>query len=334
MAAQIKQAIRLEAKAGGGTVYYLIRNTTDYAEARDLLLATAPAFFNSVPQSNYSLDIDTWNIWNARVEYQVPSVTPPGEKSGTVYTSFGTAGGTVHITQSIKTTGAYCLPCLNSTPSRYVWTNPGGGLTWTLATGGAGTLEAGCTETAPNPSTDPGKTEGETRYATITPRSEGDPFYVAPPKPPFTGGAIGVTKDGIEGCDIDAGEFVFTKRVYLDSVSDAQVQALNLATDTVNDDTWRGFSRGEVRFKGCTGGEQGRQNVELTLNFVASPNLTGITIGGITGISKLGHEYLWTYYQDFEDPNAKKIIKRPIYVYTEQVYRFGDFAIFDELLGA
>ena len=59
-------------------------------------------------------------------------------------------------------------------------------------------------------------------------------------------------------------------------------------------------------------------------------------MGEITGISKLGWEYLpaprlrqagmWARYADSEDAAAKAIVKKPVAVYIEQVYDYGDLS--------
>jgi len=45
----------------------------------------------------------------------------------------------------------------------------------------------------------------------------------------------------------------------------------------------------------------------------------------IVGIAKGGWQYLWVLYEDEEDADAKRMVKRPAAVYVEQVYREGDF---------
>ncbi|MBC7326197.1 MAG: hypothetical protein H5T99_12950, partial [Moorella sp. (in: Bacteria)] len=64
----------------------------------------------------------------------------------------------------------------------------------------------------------------------------------------------------------------------------------------------------------------------ITFKFAASPNKTNITIGDITGIAKKGWEYLWVLYEDAEDTNAQRLVKRPVAAFVEQVYPYGDFS--------
>ena len=53
----IKTSLAATTKAGGGTLRYWIHNTMDGEAARDLLLATAPAFYNGAPLADYGIDV-------------------------------------------------------------------------------------------------------------------------------------------------------------------------------------------------------------------------------------------------------------------------------------
>ncbi|MBC7077795.1 MAG: hypothetical protein H5T92_05745 [Synergistales bacterium] len=79
-------------------------------------------------------------------------------------------------------------------------------------------------------------------------------------------------------------------------------------------------------FLGASGSKRGEEDWEITFRFAASPNATGLTVGEITGIAKKGWEYLWVRYADDVDDDAKVLVKRPIAVYVEQVYQYGDFS--------
>ena len=62
----------------------------------------------------------------------------------------------------------------------------------------------------------------------------------------------------------------------------------------------------------------------ITYRFAASPNMTGLIVGTITGITKGGWHHLWALYADDVDQNT--LIKRPIAAYVERVYDPGDFS--------
>ena len=328
----IKTSLAATTKAGGGTLRYWIHNTMDGEAARDLLLATAPAFYNGAPLADYSIDVLDWQTMEGRVEYKIPSVTPPKEKTGNIFTQLNLSGGSVHITQSLETVASYCAPCLNSRPSQYIYErpDPGSPPTWS-AVPGTGYFPAGdgCTENPPPvlewSETTKATVEGDKALGILVPGGD-------PPTAPYTGGAIGITKDLVEGCDIDGGPLSFSKRVYLDSLTDDQVKRLVEAKDCCNSRPWRLWDTGQVRFKGATGGDQGRNNVELTLDFLVDVNITDLYIGTIGPISKRAHEYLWVHHKEFEDPVSHTITKKPAYAYVERVYGWSDFSIIDELL--
>lgn len=329
MAAVIRTGLKIQAKAGGGHIPYMVNQTTSYTEARDLMLLTAPTSFNSAPLSGYQIEMTEWGFWEGYCEYSIPQ-TKPEEKSGRLYRSYDTSGGTVHITQSLATVGAYCLPCIKSKPSLYVWDS--GAWTTSPGVGGvAGTLETGCTEDAPAVPTDPAPVDGDKAYGTVKAMLSPPPGYT-PPKPPWTGGAINVTKDGIEGTDIPSAQSKFTITIYLDTVTPTQRLQLEAIAQHVNGVEFEGRAIGEVRFESAAINKQGRENYEVRMNFIREPNLTGLYIGGIGPIAKKGHELLWVHYQDYEDQIAHTMLKRPAYVYVEQVFFWSDFAIITELM--
>lgn len=78
---------------------------------------------------------------------------------------------------------------------------------------------------------------------------------------------------------------------------------------------------------GASGTKRGGGDWEINYRFAASPNVTGLAVGDITGIAKKGWEYLWVRYSDSEDAVAKALVKKPVAVYIEQVYPYGDLGL-------
>jgi len=142
--------------------------------------------------------------------------------------------------------------------------------------------------------------------------------------------SINVTNDGVEGVDILAPKFSFQLKLVL-NYDDATMltYALTLAalTGTTNDDTFKGFAEGEVLFAGAVGSKRTGGNWEVTYYFEAEENITGLTIGDITGIEKKGWEYLWVVFVKYEDTALHMIVERPNAVYVEQVYYASDFSV-------
>ena len=143
-------------------------------------------------------------------------------------------------------------------------------------------------------------------------------------------GAIGVTKDGAEGCDVaDPVVSMTVLRRYTPDTLPATAAMMALRgrvnsdsvtiKDTRKNRTWT-CAAGELL---CVGVEEGLKAddglVDVTFQFEASPNQTGLTIGDITEIAKKGHEHLWCEYFDSLDGNGKKT-STPLYAHVDQVY--------------
>lgn len=146
---------------------------------------------------------------------------------------------------------------------------------------------------------------------------------------PNFGGAIGVTKDSIEGADILVPTYRWTETFFFSSATvDGAFKATIFAlTGTYNASTFRGFQATEVLFEGVRGRKRGAGKWELIYHFAASPNVTGLTVGSITGIAKKGWEYLWVRYHDFDDTTGGFAVKRPVVVMIERVYDPGDMSL-------
>lgn len=156
--------------------------------------------------------------------------------------------------------------------------------------------------------------------------------YTASGTAPDMQGAIGVTKDSIEGVEVPLPQFTWTEtwKMPIAMLTDAYKVTLAGLTARVNNATFRGFAIGEVRFDGVDGSierqdsQETALNPELTFAFSASPNAVGLAVGPITGIAKKGWEYAWVLYED--DTSQHRMVKSPIAVYVQQVLFYGNFA--------
>lgn len=139
-------------------------------------------------------------------------------------------------------------------------------------------------------------------------------------------GAVGVTTDSVEGTDITVPVYSFTETHYVPVglVTGGFKATLFFLTGKVNANGFKGFQPGEVLFLGASGSQRGKDDWEITYRFAASPNVTNLTVGSITGIAKRGWEYLWVRYADAEDQHV--LVKQPIAAYVEQVYEAADFS--------
>ena len=112
-------------------------------------------------------------------------------------------------------------------------------------------------------------------------------------------------------------------------MTSAWIRGVAGVTGTTNNGSFRGFEAGEVLFVGCSGSQEwddqkGRGPWSLSFRFVASKNVTGQTIGSISGIEKKGHEYLWVRYEDAV--SSSTLLKQPKAVYVSKVYKDSDFS--------
>ena len=144
--------------------------------------------------------------------------------------------------------------------------------------------------------------------------------------PPDPKGGIGVSADGIEGCDIQVPVFRWSERYILPAaaVDDAYKAILYDLTGKTNGAPFRDCDIGECLFCGAGGSERGDLDWDMTFHFAKSPNETGIMIGEIGGIAKGGWQYLWVKSQRTVSNNVT--IVTPIAVYVDQVYEAGDFS--------
>jgi|ERR1043165_6904115 hypothetical protein len=142
------------------------------------------------------------------------------------------------------------------------------------------------------------------------------------------GGAIGYDGENVAGVDITVPVWNWQETYYL---TDAELNtyAYYALTGSVNSDVFEGYQPGEVLFLGASGQKRGTASTdkwEVTFKFAASPNMTGISVGSITGIAKKGWDYLWVQYGDDVDNTAVVRIKKPIAVYVERVYDSAPFS--------
>lgn len=143
-------------------------------------------------------------------------------------------------------------------------------------------------------------------------------------------GAIGVTENGVEGCDITIPVCNFKLTMIKARAEVTRDYLIDVArlTGTVNDENFQGFDSGEVLLMGVSASERNQDDWEFTFSFAVAlpaPDDDPILIDGVE-IVKNGWEYLWVLYKDVKDTTAHTIVKRPLAAYVEQVYRSADFA--------
>lgn len=143
--------------------------------------------------------------------------------------------------------------------------------------------------------------------------------------PPDNHGAIGVTKDRIEGVDIPVPVYRFseTHELLTSFVTQAYKGIILNLTGRTNNASYRGMAEGEVLFLGAVGSQQSGENWDITFHFAGSANVTNLSIGPNITVPKWGWEYVWVRYETVIDEGY--MTQRPIHAYVERVYEAGDF---------
>lgn len=147
--------------------------------------------------------------------------------------------------------------------------------------------------------------------------------------------AINVNSDGqVEGVDtiIPGLSITVTQRMAGASLTPTYALTVANLVGKYNNATFMGvFPAGSIQFIGgdaalsfainnpISGGPAlDPQDRELSFEFLYSPNLTGITIGSITGINKLGHQFMWI---DWESAIvSSRAVRRPLAVYVQDLF--------------
>lgn len=141
------------------------------------------------------------------------------------------------------------------------------------------------------------------------------------------GGVIGVTKDGVDGCDILVPESRFSETHYLSDsiVTEAYRRTLRSIVGKTNDAPFRDHDTGEVLLVGIRGGKRASDEVwQVEFQFATSDNASGLVIGDINPIDKGGFDYLWIYYEPSVE--GTRIVPVPAVASVERVYRSANFS--------
>ena len=83
------------------------------------------------------------------------------------------------------------------------------------------------------------------------------------------------------------------------------------------------FASGELLFAGASG-DIVAEDPQLTFTFLASSNVTGLDIGGITGITKNGHDYIWFLFDHNVDGTTGLLVSKLRAAYVDRIYGAAD----------
>ena len=157
---------------------------------------------------------------------------------------------------------------------------------------------------------------------------------VAAPAPNFHR-LIGVSKSGIEGCEVFAPQCNFTVSQRFAKLELGYFNKLMKATATTNKEAFCGFQSGEVLFFGADGGyRHGDENPwSISGKFGMSPNRKDVDLdddpGNLRFTDVKGWNYIWTYNEKTTETigGVTYEIERPKFAYCEKVYDETDFKV-------
>lgn len=154
-------------------------------------------------------------------------------------------------------------------------------------------------------------------------------------EPPETGRAIGVSKNGVAGCDVAVPKFEITITRKLQILRMSYIHKLVDCTGTVNNGLWNTIEPFSALFLGAEGTpietSAAIKTWTVTYRFLIGKKQTNIKIGGpeatstITVPVKFAHDYLWVGYRNATDLVAGVVVQVPAFAKTENVYESRDF---------
>jgi hypothetical protein len=150
-----------------------------------------------------------------------------------------------------------------------------------------------------------------------------------PTTAPDYSGAIGYDGENVNGIDVTMPVMNFSETHYLKpgKVSTKYKKTIAELTGSVNSNSFKGYSEGEVLFLGASGSRRGDSRSDLwevTYKFAVSASRKDIKVGDLTVTEKKGWDYLWVRYAD-DVKDKKMLVKKPSAAYVEKVYERKDF---------
>lgn len=151
---------------------------------------------------------------------------------------------------------------------------------------------------------------------------------------PDFGGAINVNRDGqVEGVEVvvPALSITVTQKMAGSVLSPGYAQTVANLIGKYNNASFLGFPAGSIQFVAGDGSlsyeipsplpggtPMAAPDRDLAFEFLYSPNITGLTIGDITGINKLGHQYMWILWKDVLESGI--VTQKPRAVYVQDLH--------------
>lgn len=136
--------------------------------------------------------------------------------------------------------------------------------------------------------------------------------------------AIGISKEGVAGCDKYLPQFQWTYEQRLLFCTGGYMVTVAGLVGTINSTKFFGFGPGEVLYLGANGRYTVDDGWTVTHKFLSLPTRKNIQIAeGIIVEEKRGHDYLWVGY--VPQLVGQALLHLPESAYVEQIYLDGHF---------
>lgn len=168
-------------------------------------------------------------------------------------------------------------------------------------------------------------------YIPLAPQTVHTAPGVTPPQPgDVARWLIGDQGDGQgpEGVEVYEPIASFSETHYLDAslMTPLYRRTLLYLVGRINNAPFKGLELGEVLCQSVSGSRRASDDWEVTFRFSVRENQSGITVAGISGINKLGWQYLWPRYELTEDNGAMTLTNKVTHIVIADVLRSGNFA--------
>lgn len=143
-------------------------------------------------------------------------------------------------------------------------------------------------------------------------------------------GGINVDNDGTpQGVDIVIPVLNLTVRAKISAAysTNAYLNTLTQLTGTINQAPFLGWAANEVLFLGVEGDFVPLKDTIMSFQFAVSQNVTGLTLGSISGIAKKGHDYLWVKYEKLPENSARGLVPKAKAVFVQRIYQESNFGL-------
>ena len=115
-----------------------------------------------------------------------------------------------------------------------------------------------------------------------------------------------------------------THWIPLTSLTEAYKLTLKRSVGKVNSSTFRGNEAGEVLLIGVSGARRGATDAEVTFRWSVRENQSGISLGGVNGVTKKGWQYIWPRTRVRQGATDQPFYKFASHVAVASVFREAD----------